>query len=64
MNKLSNLVKKEIKVVMNLEHQELREFGLLVEETLQEIEKTKKEMSIEERLQINLNFLHYSVTPP
>ena len=62
MRKIIKVIKKELKVIINLEHEELSEFNKLVKETLEEMEKTRKEMRLEDRIRLNLGFVHYKLS--
>jgi hypothetical protein len=53
------LIKDELKLIVELEHQELIELNKLVKETFQDIERTREELKLEDRINLNLKFINY-----
>jgi hypothetical protein len=58
---MNKILDREISLVVRLEHDELNEFQKLSRDTLLEMEKTKKEIKMEERIRLNLTFVHYKL---
>ncbi len=59
--KQKKLIKKGLVIIVQLEHEELEQFNKLVKETLADVEKTRKELRVEESIKINLHFIHYKL---
>ena len=57
-----NLLKDELKFIIELEQKELEEFSKLIKETIKDIDKTKKELNLEEKIKLNLKFINYKLT--
>jgi hypothetical protein len=50
---------KEVETIVTIGKKEMEEFKKLSSETLEAIEKTEEELRIEEKLKLNLNFIHF-----
>ena len=53
--------KKEIKLFLIVEKKELQKFTRISKDVLHEMEKTRKELKLEEQINLNLNFIHYKM---